>query len=306
MNQQFLTQSLKEKAKTIGFDFVGISEATFLEQEAKELENWLKKGYHGEMSWMNNHFDKRVDPRKLLEGAKSVISVGLNYFPEKQQVSDTYKISKYAYGRDYHKVLKNKLKELLRYLKAEIGAINARVFVDSAPVMDKAWAKRSGLGWIGKHTNLINKQMGSFFFLGEIICDVELIADGPIKDYCGTCTKCIDACPTEALFAPYKIDASKCISYLTIELKDSIPSEFTEKMNDWIFGCDICQDVCPWNSKSVFHRNNEFLPNGNLLEYSKKDWEEITEEVFDEIFKASAVKRTKYKGLKRNIDFAKN
>jgi epoxyqueuosine reductase len=306
MDPSLLSKRLKRKGYELGFDFVGIAKAEFLEKEAKDLEKWLSMNHHGQMTWMENHFDKRVDPRKLLEGAKSIISFGLNYFPEERQSPDTYKISKYAYGKDYHKVLKKKLKEIIKFLYLEVGHINARAFVDSAPVMDKAWAKRSGLGWLGKHTNLISKQIGSFFFIGEIICDINLEYDSPIKDYCGTCTKCLDACPTNALYEPYKIDGSKCISYLTIELKNAIPSEFNGKMEDWIFGCDICQDVCPWNSKSVFHSNEEFNPNKKMLGYNSKDWEEITEEVFSEVFQSSAFKRTKFEGLKRNIEFVQS
>lgn len=297
------TQIIKRLTAEAGFDFCGISKADFLEDEAPRLEDWLNKNYHGEMAYMANYFDKRLDPRKLLEGAKSVITVILNYFPEEKLDESEIKISKYAYGVDYHFVIKEKLKTVLKEIREQIGEVNARIFVDSAPVMDKAWAKKSGLGWIGKHSNLINRSIGSFFFIGEIICDLELEADGPIKDYCGTCTACVEACPTDAIYEPYKVDGSKCISYLTIELKDKIPSEFKGKMEDWVFGCDICQDVCPWNSFAKPHKTPEFLANQSLKEF--KDWQEITQEVFSEIFKKSPIKRTKLEGLKRNIAFAK-
>lgn len=300
-----LTSKFKNKAKEIGFNFIGISKAEELTSEALDLEKFLSEKRHGSMQWLENNFDKRIDPTKLFQGAKSVVSFGLNYYPEALQTQNTYKISKYAYGRDYHKVLKKKLIELVKWLQSEVGDVNARAFVDSAPVMDKAWAKRSGLGWIGKHTNLINRNLGSFFFIGEIITDVEFEYDGPIKDYCGTCTKCIDACPTDALTDPYKIDATKCISYLTIELKENIATEFKSKMEDWIFGCDICQDVCPWNKNSKPNFEIDFKPKPNILNYSKYDWENITEEIFNLTFSGSAVKRTKFSGLKRNIDFNK-
>ena len=259
---------------------------------------------HGSMSYMENHFDKRLDPRLLVGGAKSVVSLALNYFPEKVQLTDSYKISKYAYGEDYHFIIKWKLKELMKFIQVEIGEVGGRVFVDSAPVLDRAWAKKSGLGWIGKNANLINKQSGSFFFLAELIIDLELEPDGPVKDYCGTCTACIDECPTDAIPQPYVVDGSKCISYLTIELKDEIiPKEFQGKMEDWMFGCDICQDVCPWNRFSKPHQESLLNPNPNLLGLNKQDWEDLTEEVFRDLFKKSAVKRTKFDGLKRNIRF---
>jgi epoxyqueuosine reductase len=252
---------------------------------------------------MANYFDKRLDPRLLVEGAKSVITFILNYYPEEELTEQEYKISKYAYGADYHFVIKDKLSSLLSEMLNKIGDINARIFVDSAPVMDKVWARKGGLGWIGKHSNLINRKIGSFFFIGEIICDLELNYDGPIKDYCGTCTACIDACPTDAITEPYVVDGSKCISYLTIELKENIPTEFKDRMENWAFGCDICQDVCPWNSFSKPHKTIEFLPNEDLK--NLKNWEEITQEVFSKTFKNSAIKRTKYEGLMRNIDFLK-
>jgi epoxyqueuosine reductase len=304
LKSQF-THIIKTKAQQLGFDYCGISKADFLKEEAPQLESWLNKGMHGKMQWMENHFDKRLDPRKLVDGAKSVISLLLNYYPE-EEISSEYKISKYAYGEDYHTVIKNKLGELLAFINTEIGQVNGRAFVDSAPVMDKAWAKKSGLGWIGKNTNLINTDAGSFFFIAELIVDLDLEYDGPIKDYCGTCTRCVDACPTDALHDPYKIDASKCISYLTIELKDNIPSEFKGKMEKWAFGCDICQDVCPWNRFSSGNQIHEFKPETALKELLKGDLVEITEEIFRKTFKKSAVKRTGYKGLKRNIEFIKS
>lgn len=296
---------IKAKAQELGFDFCGISKAEFLEEEAPRLEAWLNKNYHGKMAYMANYFDKRLDPRQLVEGAKSVITLILNYYPEKTlpQASEDLKLSKYAYGKDYHFVMKDKLKDLMEMISEEIGEINGRVFVDSAPVMDKAWAKKSGVGWVGKHTNLINREIGSFFFIGEIICDLELQPDGAIKDYCGTCTRCIDACPTDAIVEPYVVDGSKCISYYTIELKEAIPDEVKGKFENWIFGCDICQDVCPWNSFARPHTTPEFNLHPQLAEFTKKDWEEITEELFQEIFRRSAVKRTKLDGLWRNVGF---
>ena len=296
---------IKKEAKRLGFDFCGISKAEFLTEEAPRLEKWLKENKHGEMKYMENYFDKRLDPRLLVDGARSVISLLYNYYPEQTQVTDAPKISKYAYGKDYHEVIKDKLNEFLFSLKQEIGNVSGRAFVDSAPVMDNVWAAKSGLGWVGKNSNLINKQQGSFFFIAELIIDVELEYDGPIKDYCGTCTKCIDACPTEAIVAPYVVDGSKCISYLTIELKENIPTEFKDKMDNWAFGCDVCQDVCPWNSFSMPHNQAQFKNTNGLLNYTESEWNDITEETFNFIFKNSAVKRTKYKGLKRNLMFLK-
>ena len=298
------TQQIKTEAQRLGFSFCGISKAGFLEEEAPRLEKWLNQKMHGEMQYMENHFDKRLDPTLLVEGSKAVISLLFNYYPNKQQKEDTYKISKYAYGEDYHFVIKDKLKDIVHFITDNIGEINARVFVDSAPVLDRAWAKKSGLGWIGKNGMLINKQQGSFFFLAEIILDLELDYDNPITDHCGTCTACVDACPTEAIFPNKVVDGSKCISYFTIELKDEIlPKEVNGKFEDWIFGCDICQDVCPWNRFSLVHDEPKFKPNEKLLNFSKSEWKELTEEIFQEIFKKSAVKRTKFRGLKRNIDF---
>lgn len=285
--------------------FCGFSKAEFLEEEAPRLEKWLNQNMHGKMHYMENHFDKRLDPRLLVDGAKTVVSLALNYFPKETQKDSTApKISKYAYGQDYHYVIKDKLKTLMHFVSEEIGEVNGRVFVDSAPVLDKAWAKKSGLGWIGKNSNLISRESGSFFFIAELIIDLELIYDGPIKDYCGTCTACIDNCPTEAIVEPYVVDGSKCISYLTIELKDELlPTEFKGKMDNWAFGCDVCQDVCPWNRFSKPHNEPLFNPNLNLLDLTKNDWEDLTEDVFKELFKKSAIKRTKFEGLKRNIKF---
>jgi epoxyqueuosine reductase len=298
------TALIKTQARTLGFDFCGISPAQFLANEAPKLEHWLDQNYQGEMAYMANHFDQRLDPRKLVEGAKSVISVLLNYYPKLTlSKSDNYKISKYAYGTDYHFVLKDKLKELWHFIHHEIGEVNGRAFVDSAPVMDKVWAEKSGLGWIGKHSNLLNRQMGSFFFIGELILDLELAYDSPVGDFCGTCTRCLDACPTEAIVSPYVVDGSKCIAYFTIELKDQIPATVQGKFENWIFGCDICQDVCPWNRFAKPHQTPEFEPSDELMQMRKSDWEEITEEVFKELFRKSAVKRSKLQGLKRNISF---
>ena len=299
------TKLIKDKAKELGFFFCGISKADFLKEEAPRLEKWLKEERNGKMDYMQNHFDMRLDPRLLVDNAKSVVSLLLNYYTdEKQEDIDAPKISQYAFGEDYHFVIKNKLKEFFSYIQEEIGEVGGRVFVDSAPVMDKAWAKKSGLGWVGKHSNLVNPKKGSFFFIAELILDLELTADGPMKDYCGSCTRCIDACPTDAIIEPYVVDGSKCISYLTIELKEQlIPNEFKGKLENWMFGCDICQDVCPWNRFSTPHKELKFNPHDQLLKMSKADWEDISEEIFRELFKNSAVKRAKYSGLVRNIKF---
>lgn len=283
----------------------GISKAGFLEQEAPRLEAWLNQNRHGQMQYMENHFDKRLDPTKLVEGSKSVISLLLNYYPQHLQRDDSYKISKYAYGTDYHFVIKDKLKELLHCIQEQVGDVHGRAFVDSAPVLDKAWAAKSGLGWIGKHSNLLSKQAGSFYFIAELIVDLDLDYDAPVTDHCGSCTACIDACPTQAIVEPYKVDGSKCISYFTIELKNEIPSSVSGQFDDWMFGCDVCQDVCPWNRFSKAHKEPLFDPHPDVLSNSKKDWEEITKEVFSEIFKKSPLKRTKFEGLRRNIEFLK-
>ncbi|MBP2832517.1 tRNA epoxyqueuosine(34) reductase QueG [Aquimarina sp. U1-2] len=297
-------QQIKAEAKRLGFLSCGISKAAFLEEEAPRLENWLTQNMHGEMNYMENHFDKRLDPTKLVEGSKSVISLLLNYYPEQtQEDPDAPKISKYAYGTDYHWVIKSKLKELLYFIQNEIGDVHGRAFVDSAPVLDKAWAAKSGLGWIGKNSNLLTQQVGSFYFIAELIVDLDLEYDTPVTDHCGTCTACIDACPTQAIVEPYVVDGSKCISYFTIELKEELPTSFKGQFENWMFGCDICQDVCPWNRFSKPHNEPLFNPKPQLLKMSKKEWQEITKEVFSEIFQKSAVKRTKFSGLQRNIQF---
>lgn len=296
---------IKQKAKELGFLSCGIAKADFLEKEAPRLENWLNAGYNGKMAYMENHFDKRLDPRKLVDNAKSVISLTYNYYPKKNQRTDSYKVAKYAYGTDYHFVIKEKLRELMNFIQEEIGEVSGRAFTDSAPVMEGAWAQKSGIGWVGKNTILLSKNHGSFYNLAELIIDLELDEDLPfLTDHCGSCTRCIDACPTDAILPERTVDASKCISYFTIELKDEIiPDEVQGKFEDWIFGCDICQDVCPWNRFSVPHNEEKYEPHPALLEYTKTDWEEITEDIFREIFKKSAVKRTKFSGLKRNINF---
>ncbi|NNK81819.1 MAG: tRNA epoxyqueuosine(34) reductase QueG [Flavobacteriaceae bacterium] len=297
------TSLIKTEAKRLGFLSCGISKAEFLEHEAPRLEKWLNNNMHGKMQYMENHFDKRLDPTKLVEGSKSVISLLLNYYPALTQRKNSYKISKYAYGTDYHFVIKDKLKTLLNTIQEQIGEINGRAFVDSAPVLDKAWAAKSGLGWIGKNANLITQQVGSFYFIAELIIDLDLEYDLPTTDHCGSCTACIDACPTQAIVEPYVVDGSKCISYFTIELKDNIPTEFKDNFDDWMFGCDVCQDVCPWNRFSKSHNEPLFNPSSKLLEMSKQEWKDISQEVFGELFKKSAVKRIKFSGLKRNINF---
>lgn len=299
------SQLIKEEAKRLGFTSCGISKAGFLEEEAPRLEKWLNDGMHGQMHYMEKNFDKRLDPRLLVEDAKSVVSLLFNYYPEQLQNTDSYKISKYAYGEDYHFVIKDKLKELLSYINETIGEVNGRAFVDSAPVLDKAWAAKSGLGWIGKNSNLITKKEGSFFFIAELIIDLDLEDDGATTDHCGRCTRCIDACPTQAIETPYVVNGAKCISYLTIELKEDIPPEFKGMFDDWIYGCDVCQDVCPWNRFSKPTKEERFRPNNELMNYSKEEWHELTNDVFNQIFKKSAVKRTKYTGLVRNMYFLK-
>src|SRR5688572_309845 len=295
------TQLIKQEARRLGFDFCGISAAAFLEEEAPRLEQWLLQNMHGKMKYMENYFDKRLDPRKLVPGAKTVVSLLYNYFPAVGQEDDTApRLSKYAFGRDYHAVMKEKLAELMQFISDTIGDVQGRVFVDSAPVLDRAWAKKSGLGWIGKNTNLLTRQHGSFFFIAELIIDLELQADSAIEDYCGTCTACIDACPTEAIIKPYVVDGSKCISYFTIELKEEIPKEVKGKFENWVFGCDTCQDVCPWNRFSKPHTEPAFHPSEDLMKMNARDWQEITEDVFKKIFSHSAVRRTGFKGLKKN------
>ncbi|MCC5944384.1 MAG: tRNA epoxyqueuosine(34) reductase QueG [Bernardetiaceae bacterium] len=307
IHKQILSEQIKEKAHELGFDFCGISRAQALDEEARKLELWLNQGKHGEMQWMENYFDKRIDPRKLVEGAKSVVSLLYNYAPPKEEIlhqQDGYKISKYAYGKDYHRVLKKKLKKLVFWLKDIVGDFQGRAFVDSAPVMDKIWAVRGGIAWQGKNSLAINPKQGSFFFIAELISDLELEYDNnPMRDYCGSCTRCLEACPTNAITEPYVVDASRCISYFTIELKDEIPTNVKGKFENWIFGCDICQDVCPWNRRSKPHQEPAFLPKEALQKMNKTDWQEITEEVFNQLFEGSPLRRTKFEGLKRNIKF---
>ena len=301
------SQLIKQKAEKFGFQSCGISKAEFLEEEAPRLEAWLNKGYHGEMKYMENHFDKRLNPTLLVDGAKSVISLSYNYFPKvKIDEINNFKISKYAYGEDYHEVIKDILKEMVAELQEEIGEFGFRVFVDSAPVLEKAWARKSGLGWVGKNANLITKKHGSFYFLAEIICDLELEYDLAVTDHCGSCRACIDACPTQAIVSDRIVDGSKCISYATIELKNEIPDYFNGKMDDWMFGCDVCQDVCPWNRFSAPTLQEKFAPNFQKLNFRKNEWKELTQELFSEIFKKSAVKRTKFSGLMRNINLLNN
>jgi len=304
-NQSKYTAMIKSEAQRLGFLSCGISKAGFLEEEAPRLERWLKNGMHGEMHYLEDYFDKRLDPTLLVDDSKSVISLLLNYYPPEIQNEGSYKISKYAYGKDYHNVIKKKVKKLLNYVKAEIGDVSGRAFVDFAPVMDKAWAAKSGLGWIGKNSNLLTQKVGSFYFIAELIIDLELDYDHATTDHCGSCTACIDACPTEAIVAPYVVDGSKCISYYTIELQDNLPTEMKGKFDDWMFGCDVCQDVCPWNKFSKAHSEPLFKPYPELLSYTKKDWEEITQETFEKVFTNSPLKRAKLSGLKRNIDFLK-
>lgn len=302
-----LTHFLKTQASALGFSFCGIARAEFLEAEAPRLEEWLRRGYQGKMGYLENHFDKRLDPTLLVPGAKSVVSLIYNYYPKEDLAREgAYKVAKYAYGEDYHFVVREKLKTLLDLLQAEAGAIAGRAFVDSAPVMERAWAQKSGAGWIGKNSLLLNRAQGSFFFLAELIIDLALDYDGPVKDYCGTCTACMDACPTDAIPQPYVVDGSKCISYFTIELKEEIPASVKGKFENWIFGCDICQDVCPWNRFSKPNEEPRFAPAAGLEDMTQQDWREITEDVFRRLFPKSAVKRAKLSGLQRNIDFLEN
>lgn len=302
-NKTQYTIFIKEEAKRLGFLSCGISKAGFLEEEAPRLEKWLNQNQNGQMTYMENHFDKRLDPTKLVEDSKSVVSLLLNYYPDKQQVDDSFKISKYAYGQDYHFVIKEKLNVLLTAIQNHIGSVSGRCFVDSAPVLDKAWAAKSGLGWIGKNGNLLTQKVGSFYFIAELIIDLDLDYDHATTNHCGTCTACIDACPTSAIVSPYIVDGSKCISYFTIELKENIPTAMKGTFDNWVFGCDVCQDVCPWNKFSKPHAEPLFNPNPEILSMSKKDWLEITEETFNVVFKKSPLKRSKYEGIKRNILF---
>ena len=299
------TPFIKATAQTLGFNYCGIAKAEKLEEDEKRLELWLNKGYNGKMAYMENYFDLRIDPTKLVPGSKSVITLLMNYFPSQQQNPDAPQVSKYAYGRDYHEVIKEKLKIFLQLIKENIGEIHGRGFTDSAPVLERSWAVKSGLGWVGKNGNLITKDNGSFFFIATLITDLELEADNPfVKDYCGTCTRCIDACPTEAILPNKVINGSKCISYFTIELKDMlIPVEMQNKFENKMFGCDVCQDVCPWNRFSKPNNEIEFTPLNEVLNFSKNDWEELTEESFKIIFKQSPLKRSKFEGIKRNLKF---
>ena len=303
-----LTSKLKEYAKSVGFQDIGISKAITLEKEAKDLERWLKSDYQGEMSYMERNFDLRIDPRKLHENTKSIISLSYNYFKEENQEDDPeqIKISKYARGRDYHLVLKRKLKLVIEWLKNELGDISARGFVDSAPIMERVWAEKSGVGWVGKNSLLLTKAKGSYFFLAEILLDLELDYDSPVKNYCGTCTKCIDACPTQAIVAPYVVDSKKCISYLTIEYRgEALPQDYTNHSQGWVYGCDICQDVCPINARAQQHKEPEFEDKSIFSSMHRSIWEEITEDNFNEVFHDSPIKRTGYKGLMRNLEFSK-
>jgi epoxyqueuosine reductase len=305
-NKKHYTALIKNEAKRLGFISCGISRAEFLEDEAPRLEKWLKMKMNGEMKYMENYFEKRLDPTKLVDDAKSIISLTYNYYPEDLQNKEAPKISKYAYGMDYHYVIKEKLIFFLTFIKDKIGDVHGRAFVDSAPILEKAWAAKSGIGWVGKNSNLITKQVGSFYFLAELIVDLDLDYDRIESDHCGQCTACIDSCPTEAIAQPYVVDGSKCISYFTIELKENIPKEFKGKFDDWVFGCDICQDVCPWNKFSKPHKEPLFQSSSELMKMSRDEWNEITEETFNKIFKDSAVKRTGYKGLTRNLNFIKS
>ena len=305
-NKKHYTELIKNEAKRLGFISCGISRAEFLEDEAPRLEKWLKMKMNGEMKYMENYFEKRLDPRKLVNDAKSIISLTYNYYPEDLQNKEAPKISKYAYGMDYHYVIKEKLNFFLTFIKDKIGNVHGRAFVDSAPILEKAWAAKSGIGWVGKNSNLITKQVGSFYFLAELIVDLDLDYDRIESDHCGECTACIDSCPTQAITQPYVVDGSKCISYFTIELKENIPKEFKGKFDDWVFGCDVCQDVCPWNKFSKSHKEPLFQSSSELMKMSRDEWNEITEETFNKIFKNSAVKRTGYKGLTRNLNFIKS
>lgn len=302
------TQQIKHFARGLGFDYCGIAKAEKLDEEARKLENWLNKGYHGTMKYMEGHFDLRTDPRLLVPGAKSVLTLLFNYYPSEQQPDNLPKVSKYAYGKDYHDVIRAKLHALLQLVREHIGEVGGRGFVDSAPVLERAWAVKSGLGWIGKNGNLITKQQGSFFFIATLILDLELIPDAPYaKDFCGSCTRCIDQCPTEAILPNKEIDGSKCISYYTIELKTGIEAELPNgSFQNWMFGCDVCQDVCPWNRFSAPHQEPAFKPLKELFQFEIKDWEALTEETFKELFRNSPIKRTKFEGIRRNLKWIKD
>ena len=298
------TSFIKATANKLGFSFCGISKAEFLHEEAPRLEQWLKRGLHGKMGYMENFFDKRLDPTLLVPGARSVVSLLYNYYPETDLATGSdFKVARYAYGEDYHYVIKDKLRLFMEALHEHIGHVEGRVFVDSAPVMERAWAKKSGVGWIGKNSLLLNREAGSYFFLAELIIDLELEYDGPVKDYCGTCTACMDACPTDAIADPYVVDGSKCISYFTIELKEEIPLEYKGKFQNWVFGCDICQEVCPWNRFAKPHGEPRFMPSEDMRNLTTEDWKELTQDVFQKVFRDSPLKRAKFEGIRRNIRF---
>jgi epoxyqueuosine reductase len=301
MSNERLKEEIKRQAKSLGFDFCGFSKARYLEEEAPRLEAWLKKGMHGQMKYMENHFDKRLDPRQLVPGARSVISLLMNYYTSARQPNDAPRIAMYALGNDYHQIIKKKLRQLLEFIRQRVGDVNGRVFVDSAPVLERGWGLQSGLGWMGKNTQLINPKAGSYYFLAEIILDVEFPPDTPMHDYCGTCQRCMEACPTNAIIKPYVVDASRCISYFTIELRDEIPQEYSDKIGNWLFGCDICQQVCPWNRFSKPHTEPELNPLPEIMTMTTRQWIDLTEEVFNKTFKHSPLKRTGYKGIKRNL-----
>jgi epoxyqueuosine reductase len=300
------SRKIKEIAHRHGFQFCGLSAAGYLEEEAPRLEAWLNQGMQGQMTYMENHFDKRLDPRKLVDGCQSVISLVYNYFPSPNHslLHDSFKVSKYAFGVDYHSVVKEKMKAMWDDMQNEMGEFQGRMFVDSAPVLEKAWARKSGIGWIGKNANLIIPKQGSFYFLAEMLVDFPVVSDGPIKDFCGTCTRCIEACPTDAI-TPYVVDGSKCISYFTIELKKGLPIEIQADFQDWIFGCDICQDVCPWNRHAKAHEEPQFEPKQEMVGLTKSDWEELSEQAFKELFHYSALKRTQLAGIRRSIAHVK-
>ena len=302
-SRQLRSRLIREEATRLGFSFVGFSKADFLEEEAPRLERWLSGNMHGKMSYMERYFDKRLDPRLLVDGAMSVVSLLFNYFPAQKQAQDVPRISTYAYGRDYHFVIKEKLSVLLQFIREQIGEVAGRAFVDSAPVLDRAWAKKSGLGWVGKNGNLIHPKAGSFFFIAELILDLDLEQDAPMRDFCGTCTRCIDACPTDAIVSPMVVDGSRCISYFTIELKENIPDQYKGKFGDWMFGCDVCQDVCPWNRFSTPHSEQQFFPDGDGINTDRQAWLEMTEEVFGKLYKDSPLQRVGLEKLKRNVEF---
>jgi epoxyqueuosine reductase len=304
------TLHVREKALELGFDRCGFAKARYLDEDARRLEEWLNQGMHGNMQWMENNFEKRVDPTKLVPGAKSVVSlIGSYRFAENELYDAEHsgpKISKYARGRDYHKLFKNRLKKLFLFTRDLVGDLNGRIFVDSAPVLDRAWGRLAGNGWVGKNSMLMNKSHGSWFFIGEMILDIPFVYDAPETDHCGTCTRCIDACPTDAIYEPLKVDGSKCISYLTIEMKESMPDEFKEQLGEWMFGCDICQDVCPWNRKASYGHYDDLRPRDLILNRSEKKWSEITEKEFDDIFEGSAVRRATHRWFVRNAKLAEH